>query len=226
MKLHFWRDVAFGGCLRAKRRLIYFTSFSVFLGGYVLSALPASCASQASPIRLILSVCGLLTIYSWVQHCIRAEGMISYSISFAAYFLRLTVLLMFSAIDYAQSLLLSEKFFEPILVVIRYWCDTLPVHLHWLLRELFAVYDASKGRLIEIRRMPWWCAKDQLCAKALVLYQRTWVTRASCRCRRMKSFWSLNSASADRSILLFCSHAWSPRWSFIVLCDFLVDKLA
>ena len=134
--------------------------------------------------------------------------------------------LMFSAINYAQSLLLSEKFFEPILVVIRYWCDTLPVHLHWLLRELFAVYDASKGRLIEIRRMPWWCAKDQLCAKALVLYQRTWVTRASCRCRRMKSFWSLNSASADRSILLFCSHSWSPRWSFIVLCDFLVDKLA
>ena len=50
--------------------------------------------------------------------------------------------------------------------------------------------------------------------------------RTSCRCRRMKSFWSLNSASADRSILLFCSHSWSPRWSFIVLCDFLVDKLA
>ena len=50
----------------------------------------------------------------------RAEGIISLSISFAAYFLRMTVLLMFSAIDYAQSLLLSEKFFEPILVVIRY----------------------------------------------------------------------------------------------------------
>ena len=91
MKLHFWRDVAFGGCLRAKRRLIYFTSFSVFLLGYVLSALPASCASQASPIRLILSVCGLLTICSWVQHCMRAEGIISLSISFAAYFLRMTV---------------------------------------------------------------------------------------------------------------------------------------
>ena len=36
--------------------------------------------------------------------------MISYSISFAAYFPRMTVLLMFSAIYYAQSLLLSKKF--------------------------------------------------------------------------------------------------------------------
>ena len=111
MKLHFRRDVAFGGCLRAKRRLIYFTSFSVFLGGY-FSALPASCAFQALPIRLILSVYGLLTIYSWVQRCMRAEGIISLSISFAAYFLRMTVLLMFSTIDTAQSLLLSEKFFS------------------------------------------------------------------------------------------------------------------
>ena len=50
----------------------------------------------------------------------RAEGIKFHSIFFAAYFLRMTVLLMFSAIDYAQSLLLSEKFFEPILVVIRY----------------------------------------------------------------------------------------------------------
>ena len=50
----------------------------------------------------------------------RAEGIISLSISFAAYFLRMTVLLMFSTIDYAQSLLLSEKFLEHILVVIRY----------------------------------------------------------------------------------------------------------
>ena len=50
----------------------------------------------------------------------RAEGIISLSISFAAYFLRMTVLLMFSAIDYAQSLPLSEKFFKPFLVVICY----------------------------------------------------------------------------------------------------------